>query len=369
MYEEEPSRTFQSVSTDYFDHAGKQFLIYTDRLSGWPMVQMFGQEATAVKLITTLRKFFSATGVPEVLRSDGGPQYKAKVLDSFFKDWSVRQYKSSPYYHQGNGHAEASVKSVKYLIMKCCRNGNMDTDAFALGLLELRNSPRADGKSPAQMLFGHPIRSILPVHRRAYEQEWQQSTSETEKKRKHVREYTEHRYNLSAKSLPEFKVGSHVNIQDHRTGRWSSTGVVIEVGKNRQYLIKKNDGRITWRNRRFIRKHHSLISPPYPERCVDDPNHTEILVRKRTNTLPGTCLAPPRHRSLSLPDSNAIKDEPPSSPNPYINPVPQPAGAKNKTNIKLPNALNVQPPVVAAGRRRQAPPRLQVNPRKKTYNQ
>ena len=37
------------------------------------------------------------------------------------------------------------------------------------GLLELRNTPRADGRSPAQVLFGYPLRSgSVPMHHRAY---------------------------------------------------------------------------------------------------------------------------------------------------------------------------------------------------------
>ena len=112
--------------------------------------------------------------------------------------------------------------------MKCTRNGNMDTDEFALGLLELRNSPRVEGQSPAQILFGHPIRSIIPVHKRAYAKEWQQSKTITEEKREKARKYAENRYNLTAKPLPEFKVGSYVNIQDPKTGRWIETGKICQ---------------------------------------------------------------------------------------------------------------------------------------------
>ena len=176
IVEDEPSRPFERVSADYFEHAGKQYLIYADRLSGWPMVKMFNQGATAGKLITSLRKFFSATGVPEIFRCDGGPQFKADVLMKFFSHWGVRIMKSAPYYSQSNGHAESAVKAVKHLIIKCTKNGNLDTDEFAAALIELRNSPRLDGQSPAQTLFGHPIRSIIPTHRRSYAEEWQKKT-------------------------------------------------------------------------------------------------------------------------------------------------------------------------------------------------
>ena len=271
MSDPEPSRPFESVSGDYFTHAGKEYLIYTDRLSGWPMVKMFNQQATATKLITTLRQFFAATGVPEVFRSDNGPQLTAGIFNRFLQKWAVRISPSSPYYPQSNGHAEAAVKSVKKLIIKSTKNGNLDTDEFAQALLELRNTPRSDGLSPAQILFGHPIRSIVPVHPRAYQDKWQKDANYCKEKREVQKKNTERLYNRNAKPLQELSLGSNVTIQDHRTGRWTITGTIIKVGNYRQYLIKKRNGNVTWRNRRFIRRYYPLMSTPYPEQTMDYP--------------------------------------------------------------------------------------------------
>ncbi|XP_064083067.1 uncharacterized protein LOC135199081 [Macrobrachium nipponense] len=44
---ENPSRPFESVSADFFSVAGKSFLVYVDRLSGWPLVVKFGTNTTA----------------------------------------------------------------------------------------------------------------------------------------------------------------------------------------------------------------------------------------------------------------------------------------------------------------------------------
>ena len=49
---------------------------------------------------------------------------------------------SSPYHPQSNGHAEASVKAMKALIMKTTTNGDIDSEAFLTGLLEWRNTPK-----------------------------------------------------------------------------------------------------------------------------------------------------------------------------------------------------------------------------------
>jgi hypothetical protein len=47
---------------------------------------------------------------------------------------------SSPTHHQANGKAEAAVKTVKHLMLKCIQDGS---DVYE-GLLELRNTPAQD---------------------------------------------------------------------------------------------------------------------------------------------------------------------------------------------------------------------------------
>ena len=57
---------------------------------------------------------------------------------------------SAPYNPKGNGLEEAAVKSVKNILRK-----SYDTSADPAHMLyEWRNVPRADGFSPAQLMFG-----------------------------------------------------------------------------------------------------------------------------------------------------------------------------------------------------------------------
>ena len=387
MSETEPSRPFQSVSTDYFDHAGKPYLIYTDRLSGWPMVKTFNNGATATKLISALRKIFAATGVPERLRADNGPQYISKELRNFLEQWSVTISPSSPHYHQSNGHAESSVKAVKHLIIKTTTNGNLDTDEFALGLLEIRNSPRSDGRSPAQVLFGHPIRSNVPAHKRAYEKEWQKDEDLCDEKKREIKEKVEMKYNTTAKSLPEFQIGSHVNIQDHRTGRWSHPGVVVKVGMNRQYLVKKKNGRLVWRNRRHLRQQYPIIpnpiqqSPPTQPYYNSPPKYnTPQRVSLSNEPEELTLLNPEKHHIPSprrtqtetvqreTPNEEALIHIPsPKTTNPGIAKANKVPLSKIKNFLKSPLRPNSSEPQLVEGRRRQAPKRLQIDPKRKNY--
>lgn len=79
---------------------------------------------------------------------------------------------SMPHYPQSNGHAESAVKAIKRLIKKVAPSGNLDSEAFDRGLLKLRNTPDHTGHSSAQVLYGHPLRSCIPAHVKAFEDRW-----------------------------------------------------------------------------------------------------------------------------------------------------------------------------------------------------
>lgn len=186
-------------------------------------------------------------------------QFRAKRVRDFLQTWGVEWKPSTPYYPQSNGHAEVTVKAVKSLVAKTTKNGDLDCDEFAKGLLEIRNGPRIGGRSPAQILFGLPMRSTVPTHHRAYAAEWQRVATECDEKVESERQKVKVRYDKTAKPLPLFGIGTWVNVQDQKSGRWEKTGVVVAVGKNRDYLVKLPSGRVLWRNRRFLRRHHSPI--------------------------------------------------------------------------------------------------------------
>ena len=105
------------------------YLVYVDRLLGWPIVRDRAGDATSRHLISALRDTFSSTGVPSVLRYDGGPQFASRRTRNFLSRWGVTHVMSSPHYPQSNGHAEAAVKSVKRLIEKTTERGDLDTTA------------------------------------------------------------------------------------------------------------------------------------------------------------------------------------------------------------------------------------------------
>ena len=65
-----------------------------------------------------------------------------------------------------NGHAGAAEKELKYLVSKYKENGNIDSDEFCEGLLP--NTPKDHGVSPADVLYGSPLISIVPTAFQSY---------------------------------------------------------------------------------------------------------------------------------------------------------------------------------------------------------
>ncbi|XP_064100829.1 uncharacterized protein K02A2.6-like [Macrobrachium nipponense] len=253
---ENPSRPFESVSADFFSVAGKSFLVYVDRLSGWPVVVKFGTNTTAEATTRHFSHIFRDLGVPVRLMTDGGPQFTSSEFKNFLGRWGVQHVMSTPHYPQSNGHAEVAVKKVKHFILKVAPSGNIDTEDFDRGLLEIRNTPNYAGRSPAQILYGQALRSCVPAHASSFKQEWQAKAEEYDRRVASCSQAAKIRYDSHAHPLAPLKLDDNVRIQDPISKRWDKTGVIMGIGKSRDYHVKLPSGRILWRNRRFLRPVH-----------------------------------------------------------------------------------------------------------------
>jgi hypothetical protein len=297
MSDPSPTRVFEDVSVDIFCHAGNHYLIYADRLSGWPAVFEFvKRDLCSRDVIRSCMRCFADFGVPVRVRSDGGTNLTSAEILNFFKNWGVISVNSTPHYPQSNGHAEAAVKAMKNLVQKAAPNGHLDTDAFQQGLLEWRNTPREAGLSPAEIVFGHPIRSILPAHHTAFANKWRELMDLSDRLDDQA-ERVKAAYDQHARPLRPLRVGDSVRVQDADSKRWDKQGIIVSVGESRDYRVKMQSGRIYWRNRKFLR----LVYPPLatdadpaaPSPAIDTnpeepgplppPDHSSNQRRRRVN--------------------------------------------------------------------------------------
>ena len=169
---------------------------------------------------------------------------------------------STPHYPQSNGNAESAVKAVKHLIQKMAPSGNLDCEALDRDLHELRNTPNHTGRSPAQVLYGHPLCFCVPAHASVFQQQWQARTESCDHRAATcLRDATEW-YDTYTKPLTPLLLGSMARIQDPSTKRWDKVGTVMAIGYSRDYLIRMPSGLVWWRNRRFLRPTSSQPDSP-----------------------------------------------------------------------------------------------------------
>lgn len=264
----QPEFPFEQVVVDFFSLQGYDFIIYADRYTGWVEVARMDNK-TAKSSCNVFRNWFVSYGVPEELASDGGPPFDSFELRTFLESWGVRQRLSSAYYPQSNGRAELAVKSTKRLLStNIGSGGQLNIDSAARALLLHRNTPVQDiGLSPAEMLFGHPLKDHLPATPNRMRIEWSHIADAREEAlgKRHIR--SQERYDVHSSPLPPLSIGDHVAVQNQHGNsprRWQRTGVIVNSNlPARQYEVKVDGSRrVTRRNRRFIRKIDPICRSP-----------------------------------------------------------------------------------------------------------
>ena len=285
LHHEPATRPFQILDMDFADHAGGKYLIVVDGYSGWKFVECTGNRADSSAVINVLLQIFRDVGVPELLRSDGALSFTSRQFRGFLAEWGVRHCTSSPHYPRSNGLAESAVKSAKKLLRRCWdeSRGRLKEEEWTRGVIQQRNTPGASGRSPAEIIYGRPLRDDLPTHPSHFRPAPQPLPAEDggdqgyappahqdparddhcdrrESRRRAAKQW----YDQHARDLPEFSVGTRVRVQDVRTKRWDRCGVVVHVGPFRRYRVRFEGGGEVDRNRCHLRRRYAWCPAPSP---------------------------------------------------------------------------------------------------------
>ena len=149
-----PDYPWQMVGTDLFELKRVHYVIIVDYFSRYPEVLKL-TSTTSSAVIAALQVVFSRYGIPEVVRSDNGPQYASQEFAQFAQSYGFQHICSSPKFPQSNGQVERTVQTVKQLLKQ-------NADPYK-SLLNYRATPFPwCGRSPAELLMGRRLRTFLP---------------------------------------------------------------------------------------------------------------------------------------------------------------------------------------------------------------
>ena len=165
-------------------------------------------------------------------------------------------------------------------------------------LTHIRNTPRADGYSPAQIMFGSRRRNCLPTlpmhHKRI---ETDRALEEKDKTHGLATE----RANLHAQNASSLSPGQLVLMQDHVTGRWDRQATVQSVREDGLSYIVLSKGKSYVRGRRHLRttkaEETSKADNDSSSRPVEDPAQqqevTKTMKELRISSSPATAPTQP----------------------------------------------------------------------------
>ena len=95
MTSELPKYPWQVVATDLFELNKLNYLLVVDYFSRYPEVLQL-TSTTSMSVISALKSVFSRHGIPEIVRSDIGPQYSSAEFMSFASSYGFHHLTSSP---------------------------------------------------------------------------------------------------------------------------------------------------------------------------------------------------------------------------------------------------------------------------------
>ena len=125
------------------------------RYSKYPLVDEMTVPITSRAVADKLSQYCSMFGRPDEIFTDNGPQYTGQSFKTFTETWGITHVTSSPHYARSKGLAERYVRYIKGTLKK--------SSDMQLALLNIRATPvDANLPSPAEMLLGRPLATLLP---------------------------------------------------------------------------------------------------------------------------------------------------------------------------------------------------------------
>ena len=263
-----PEIPWHTVATDLFKIKNSKYLLLVDYYSRFPVLCKL-TSTTARVLVQEVKAVFAELGVPNMIVSDGGPQYTSAEFKDFTKQWQIEHRISSPRNPQSNGMAERCVQTMKASLIKTMEEGE-DVD---LALLTYKTTPLSHTLPlPAELLNSRKYKILLPTH--IMPTRLQESYRQIMDQGKQIQAQL---YNKNTRVLPRLKQSQKVVVQlDPERNIWIPAKILqCPTQQGRSYSLKTIHSGIYTR-KRFIKPDSTATATEEP---VLKPSRVPIMTR------------------------------------------------------------------------------------------
>lgn len=218
-----PETPWNRIHLDFAGpHAGQTFVIVVDSTTKWLEVERV-RPPNSAEVIKTLRRLFVTFGIPDTMVPDNGTAFASQEMKDFCTRNGIKTIFTAPYNSQSNGQAERMVQ-ITNKSLKNLKKVDWEVKLTRILLKQHNVSSTTTGKSPAVMMLGRPLRTVLD-----------KLNPKNQPLRREESGYT----NTNIRRL---KAGGRLRMRNYRKDgpKWI-IAKVTEVLGNRNYIIKERD--------------------------------------------------------------------------------------------------------------------------------
>ena len=140
--------------------SGKKYILtIIDHSTRYPEAFVL-KEIDAKSVANALIELFSRVGLPKIILTDQGSNFKSKLLKELYEMVNIQSITTSPYTPQSNGCVERFNGTLKSVLKKLCtENTNEWDELLPFVLFACIQVPHEEtGFAPFELLYGWPVR-------------------------------------------------------------------------------------------------------------------------------------------------------------------------------------------------------------------